>query len=256
MQDEPQMRWLVDSGAYTAAKDVGRWESVNLDSYCKFIAALPVTPWRYLALDVIHDPEGTVKNYRTMLARGFRPMPVFTRGMDFSVLDEFFATSDVVALGGISTKRNPHYMKIVMEHVKGRPVHLLGKTYVDLLKLYRPFSCDSTSWCAGLRYGTIELYTGNGVFRRLHRAHFKKHPPDDVVAAINALGLEPWGLAKPEGWRGVHSLSGKISAASWIKCAMDVEKRLGTFVFLVAVNESMLNVLLPQYERLRAKEVA
>ena len=59
---------LIDSGAFTAWKAN---ESISLDDYCRFIEKLPVTPWGYFQLDVVGDPDGTIRNYDEMRRRGF-----------------------------------------------------------------------------------------------------------------------------------------------------------------------------------------
>lgn len=94
----PDLRFLLDSGAFTAWK---AGKPIELDDYCRFLEALPVKPWRYFALDVIGDPHGTMRNYEAMLRRGFSPVPIFTRGEDPSVLEDYYKTSDVVGIGGL-----------------------------------------------------------------------------------------------------------------------------------------------------------
>jgi len=106
-------RILVDSGAFTAWK---AGKSVDLDEYCRFIEALGDLPWRYFMLDVVGDPAATMKNYEIMLNRGFNPIPIFTRGEDPSVLEDYYKTSDVVGVGGlVGTRGNRGFVKGIME---------------------------------------------------------------------------------------------------------------------------------------------
>lgn len=75
--DEGHCRFLLDSGAFSC-DTLGI--KITVDDYCRFLDNLPVKPWRYFMLDVVGDPEKTIKNYEIMLSRGYTPIPVFTRG--------------------------------------------------------------------------------------------------------------------------------------------------------------------------------
>ena len=89
---------LIDSGAFTAWQ---AGETIALDDYCRFIETLPIKPWRYFQLDVVGNPDETVKNYDEMRRRGFDPIPIFTRGADPAILDYFYSQTDLVGVGGL-----------------------------------------------------------------------------------------------------------------------------------------------------------
>ncbi len=228
-RNQEHIRFLLDSGAFTA------WRSgkpIALDEYCRFIEGLPFKPWRYFALDVIGDPAGTLRNYEVMLERGFTPVPIFTRGEDPSVLEDYYKTSDVVGIGGlVGTPGNRGFVNGLMQRVGGRRAHWLGFTDMSFLKAYRPYMTDSSRWEAGGRFGAIALYMGRGVIRTLEKRDFRTRPPSDVLARLRALGFDPYALAKLENWHGGLSISRKVSAASAQALSLDIERQLGTLYF-------------------------
>lgn len=227
-----RLRFILDSGAFTAWK-LGK--PIALDDYCKFLESLQVKPWRYFALDVVGDPHGTLKNYELMLKRGFKPMPVFTRGEDVSVLESYYNTSDVVAIGGlVGTEGNRGFVKGIMEKVGKRKVHWLGFTNLSFLHSLRPYMADSSSWMSGPRYGQTKLYLGNGRTLKLTRKGAMKHLTNFTVrAAISGLGLDPHAFLDPEQWRYRRSDIWKLSARSVVRTQYEFT-RLGVNLFAAA----------------------
>jgi hypothetical protein len=184
-----QVRFVLDSGAFTAWK---AGKTVDIDTYCKFIDEMPVKPWRYFLLDVVGDPAATVKNYEIMLRRGYNPIPVFTRGEDPSVIDDFYKTSEVVGIGGlVQTKGNRGFVNGIMRHIGKRKVHWLGFTKPEYVIHYKPYMCDSSSWVAPMKYGRIPLYLGNGKFVVALRKDFYVNPSKEITDAIHTYGLDP-----------------------------------------------------------------
>jgi hypothetical protein len=228
------VRWLCDSGAFTA------WKSGNpitLDSYCAFLKSLPVTPWRYFALDVIGDGDATWRNYQEMLQRGFTPVPVFTRGEKLDMLERYYETSDLVAIGGLVSHVNPckPYLKFLHKHLAGRHYHALGFSSMAWIKYLRPYSVDSSSWEAARRYGQLAIYRGSGKIDSLSRADVDKalrRGSGELIDRVRMLGFKPSELAKEESWRGGTALSARITTASWMWLSIDVEKVLKTKLFL------------------------
>lgn len=222
-------RFVLDSGAFTAWK---AGKPIQLDDYCRFIERLPFKPWRYFTLDVIGDPEATLKNYETMLKRGFNPVPIFTRGEHPSVLDDYYKTSEVVGIGGlVGTPKNKAFVNGIMQHVGKRKVHWLGFTSHPYLLRYKPYMCDSSSWESGARYGSLRLYLGSGKFVAVKRTELNQPPKINVQRAISNLGFNWLNLRYDASWRGGASLARLICAASAVAYSADVEKNLGTYLF-------------------------
>jgi hypothetical protein len=232
LTQQTNARWLLDSGAFTA------WKSGNpikLDDYCAFLSSLPVKPWRYFSLDVIGDGAASLRNYDEMRARGFAPVPVFTRGESLDVLERYYETSDLVAIGGlVSRASDPKpYLKHLHKHIAGRQYHALGFSSLDWLKYLKPYSVDSSSWESARRYGDASVYMGRGkMLNMMHEGVMKRRGDEDIASRVRQLGFDYADLFSKDNWRGGTSVAAKVTTSSWMWLAMDVEKRLGTRLFL------------------------
>jgi len=245
IQHGSRLDLFMDCGAVTAYA-AGR--ELSVDNYCKFLEGLDkdgIRPWAYMALDRIGDPEQTRANHSTMMKRGFKPIPVWTRNDDPERLDELFTHSKIVAIGGLATRSGSRiaYMQKAMDLAAGRPVHLLGMSSVDGLKRLRPFSSDSSSWESAARYGKLIVYDGMGKFRMLDRASLLKRPDDSIIHRLRELGCDPFALKKDAAWRGGSSMTRAISAASWCALSRDLVKNVGTRLFLAAANQPAMMAL-------------
>lgn len=244
-QNQEKIRFALDSGAFTAWK-LGK--PVNLDDYCRFIEQLPFKPWRYFTLDVIGDPHASMQNYETMLKRGFSPIPIFTRGEDPSVLDDYYKTSDVVGVGGlVGTQKNKAFVNGIMQHIKNRKVHWLGFTNMDYIKHYRPYMCDSSSWESGARYATVRLYMGKGKFETLKKQTFKTKPNEKIVSRIKQLKIDPYSLKDTKNWNGGPSASRNLGAASAVSLSVDLQKSLGVKMFNAAAALEGIQMLITHF---------
>ena len=237
----PALRFLLDCGAYTA------WSSgnpVNLDEYCRFLENPPVPLWRYFALDVIGDGDATLRNYETMLKRGFNPLPIFTPGDPLAVMDRYYETSDVVGVGGLNALGSGHnYVRTVYGHAAGRKLHLLGYATVGHIKALRPYMCDASTWEAGARFAQLNLYMGNGRMAVLDKSDFVTRPPAAVVERIRGYGYDPAALAKAAGWAGGYSVARRLCGVNMTALSIDVERNLGTKLFLACNTGVALNIL-------------
>jgi hypothetical protein len=232
-------RFLIDSGAFTAFRS-GR--AISLDDYCRFLQTMPVAPWRYFNLDVIGDAAGSDRNYQEMRGRGLAPVPIFTRGAPLAALDRMYETTDLVGIGGLVVSHNrPHrYVKAVMQHVTGRRVHLLGFVQPSWTEYLRPFSCDASSFTRASRYGYVDVYLGDGKFYHLLRNSFVgKCPPELALRAIAGMGFDPYALLKWENWSRGHGVARWLAAFSWVRYALDLERRGQTLLFLSAADSDL-----------------
>ncbi|MEI6439047.1 MAG: hypothetical protein WCO83_02470 [Alphaproteobacteria bacterium] len=242
-------RFLLDCGAFTA------WaggKPIALDDYCRFIETLPITPWRYFALDVIGDPEATRVNYEIMLDRGFKPVPILTPGESLDVMDSYWETSEVVGIGGLTGMgpKKHGYVRALVRHAAGRKLHLLGYTSPKWLMHHRPYMCDASTWESGARYGALNLYMGGGRFAAITKADFAQRPATEILDRIQALGVDPYAMAKNAAWSGGNSCSRNLGAASWVAYSMDLERTLGTKLFLANAQEYSLRIIAKTYRRL------
>lgn len=226
------VRWVLDCGAFTAWKS---GKTIALDDYCRFIERLPVRPWRYFALDVVGDPEASMRNYETMRARGFDPMPVFTRGEALAALDTYYETSEVVGVGGlVGTPGNKGFVNGLMRHVAGRRVHLLGFANDEYVRTYRPYMCDSSTWISPLRFGLIKLYQ-DGRPISVKKADFAKRPSAEVLALIREFGIDPRELGRAAQWvnngRGESALE-LLTFRTTVRHQLETRRMLGTHLFM------------------------
>lgn len=248
-EHQGSIRFLLDSGAFTAWKS---GKPITLDDYCRFLEALPITPWRYFTLDVVGDPHATRENYETMLKRGFKPVPIFTRGGALEMLDAYYEASDLVGLGGVVRKGNDTFawLKAVIRHAGKRAVHILGFTVIDWLKYFRPFSCDSSSYSCAASFGKISIYMGAGRITYKGRQEFNALPPAQVRHAIEALGFDWREMAREASWRKLN-LTYRLSVASWIKAGLEVEQHLGTKLFLAASAAKHIERIIEEFHRVQ-----
>jgi len=250
----PSVRFVLDSGAFTAWKS---GKPIALDDYCKFIEKLPIVPWRYFSLDVIGDPHASLKNYEEMLRRGFAPVPVFTRGEDPSVLDDYYKHSDVVGIGGlVGTPKNKAFVNGIMRRVRDRRVHWLGFTNIEFIKQYRPYMCDSSSWENGARYACIRLYMGNGKIIPISKVNFQTRPDQKIIERVIALGGDPYALATNGAWAGNITESRTLGGASGVALSLDIERNLKTKMFIALGSLLFLNILIEKHNFLQTRREA
>lgn len=250
--------FFLDSGAFTAWKS---GKPVSLDAYCRFIEAPPVPLWRYVMLDVIYNPVDTLRNLQTMRARGFNPVPVFTPGQSLTDLPYYYeGDNDFIACGGLANKYTPK-SEAWLQSVKSgialvRPdarLHLLGYTSFKWIKHHRPYSCDSSTWVNGTRYGAIHLWMGSGTFRILTKGSTAEKLKPEFAERIRALGVDPYALRKVSAWRGSTmdvNLAHRINIRSWLAASVETQRMIGTRIFLAGGGE-MLKTLLDEYRAMR-----
>jgi hypothetical protein len=247
-ENQDKIRFLLDSGAFTAWK---AGKPIKLDDYCKFIENLPFEPWRYFTLDVIGDPEKSFENYQTMLNRGFRPIPIFTRGEDVSMIDEYYKTSDVLGIGGlVGTKGNKGFVKGIMEIIKDRKVHWLGFNAKEHLAYYKPYMCDSSSWSAAVRYAALKLYDKNGKWIQVGKHDFRRRPNENILKIIRGFDMDPVRFSNSGEWK--NSGSGKYALElatyrSWTKYQKDIGDKLDINFFLAYASEWQIRLMIESF---------
>lgn len=248
------LRFIIDSGAFTAWR---AGKSIKVDDYCRFLEALPFKPWRYFTLDVVGDHAATLRNYETMLKRGFKPVPIFTRGAPLRDLARYYDTSEVTAVGGlVGTPGNKGFVNGIMKHIKKRRCHWLGLTSLPFLKTYRPYMCDTASWESGAQFATFRLYMGNSRLIAVNKETFRTRPSQEILDAVESYGIDPRALAKNASWAGGYSANRTLNAASGVRLMMDVQANLGTLLFLGATTEHAITLLLRGFEQDQKRRTA
>jgi hypothetical protein len=240
-----RIRFVLDSGAFTAWK-AGR--EIPLDDYCQFIEKLPFKPWRYFTLDKIGDPDGTMKNYETMLSRGFKPVPIFTRGENPALLEKYYETSDVVGIGGlVGTLGNKSFVKGIMELVGPRKVHWLGFNAAEFIPFYKPYMCDSSSWSSSFRYASARVYCGNGAWMPFTKKDFARKPDEKLLSVIREHSVDPRRLARDDEWSNGNKereyAIETLTHRTWVKYQQDLELKLGTKFFLACSTDGQVRLM-------------
>jgi len=246
-KEEEHYKFLLDSGAFTA---FNAGKTITLDEYCTFLEKLPFTPWKYFTLDVIGDPVATQKNYDIMIKRGFTPAPIFTYGEDLSIIDEMYKTSDFIGIGGlVGVPSNKMILAVdsALKKVRGRKAHLLGFTRVEYLKYFKPYSCDSSSWEGGARFGFTEIYNLKGRMIKIKRKDILKKPSFEQIAAFKRYNIDYRKLGKKEEWSGGLSTIRKTSANGWVELAGHAERKIKTKIFLAFATNTALDLLYDAY---------
>lgn len=245
-EQQGHIRFLLDSGAFTAWK---AGKPIALDDYCKFLESLPFKPWRYFTLDVIGNPDASLKNYEIMLSRGFNPIPIFTRGEDIRMIDEYYKTSDVIGIGGlVGTQGNKGFVKGIMNVVNGRKVHWLGFTSDVFVSYYKPYMCDSSSWNYADRVGSLALYYGFGRSKVFSKKDFIKKPSDYDLNIFLSYGITSKDLSNSLFWKNGKLLN-TFSARMWIRKGFDFEKKLGTNLFLACGTKRQVETCIEQFKK-------
>lgn len=162
-QKYKQVELFIDSGAFSAFT---QGVTINIKEYIDFIKQYKNIIEVYANLDVIGDPEGTLKNQKIMEKAGLNPLPCFHYGEPIKFLRYYLDGYDYIALGGmvpISTKDLCSWLDNLFSNYICRPddglpkakVHGFGMTSLNLMLRYPWYSVDSTSWVVTGRMGAI-----------------------------------------------------------------------------------------------------
>jgi hypothetical protein len=236
---------LIDSGAFTAFT-VGK--KIELEKYMQWLDKWKQYLFGYIALDVLGNPRQTDANFKTMIAEGFKPLPVHVRGDDERRMDELFEHSDWVMFGGLNRPGRgackPNYVRQKMIWAKGRNVHWLGYTRLKMAKKYKPYSMDCSSWNGGVMFGRLDCYLGNGEFQTLTLADVKAGKLNrKAMPIIQEAGFIQEDLLDPVSWRSMLSkgippeknATIQVNALSWVRYIREIRSNLGTRCFMANI---------------------
>lgn len=166
-----QLDVFIDSGAYSA------WNSgvsIDVHEYANWIQCAGMGSV-YANLDVIGDPKGSYRNQRILEdTYGLSPIPVFHPNEDWKWLRMYLKSNDYIALGGISQERSPEMLMpwairaFQLGSEFGTRFHGFAVTAWTLLKALPWYSCDSSTWINGVKWGTVRIFDfEGGAFRHI-----------------------------------------------------------------------------------------
>ena len=226
----PYPNVFADSGAYSAYSMGG---SVDVAAYAEWLHR-----WRkwftvYANLDVKGDVEAGLRHQAYLESRGLTPLPVFHGGEPWSVLQDMIATYPYIALGGIAGGAAPAHSPSVMRFLihafrlaEHRSVfHGFGITNWEVLKAFRWYSVDSSSWGSGFRFGHVPLFDpAAGAWLKLNLGHptsWFQH-----ARLVRAYGFDPADFADRA--RNDRAKICAISALSYMRAEQWLRARHGT----------------------------
>lgn len=263
--DHSKFRLIVDSGAFTAW-NTGK--TILMDDYCRFLDSIRnLRPFNAVQLDVFGNPEKTYENFLHMMERKYDVMPVFTRGDTLERLNEFYEKTDYIMFGGIVTGgKNKNYVKWFLNNNQGRKCHWLGFVNMPFIKTFRPESVDSSSWCGTGRFGQMFLYNGSGEVATFKRQDVIEKR-NSIEKQLRMIGLSPSEiepLKYEASWRGwqIRPIDFKspqkgfaqfISTLAHVKRMVEVERRIGTKIYLAVGNEIQLDLIKYCYDFLKER---
>jgi hypothetical protein len=209
---------FADSGGFSAKTQGLTIDPVAYAGWLKHNAKYITA---YANLDLIGDAEGTLANQRLLEGLGLRPVPVFHVGEPFGYLEDYLASYEYVALGGMVPYLHPRrnqalypWLVRCFKMAQGRArYHGFGATTWEIIRSFPWRSIDSTYWTRGVRYGDCWVFDARrGRFAKFQLGHRKS--VYRVAPLIEAAGYDPADFAH----RGRND-RGIVAAISADSCA-------------------------------------
>ena len=150
--------FFMDSGAFSF-NNLG--VDIDIDEYIDAIKRDRIR--NYSVLDVIGDPEATVRNFNYMKRKDLDPVPCFHINTDIDYLDYYLEDCDRLAIGGMVQAQNIHpnlkkiWSKILTKNEK-MEVHGFGVSTPKLAVSYPWHSIDSSSYCAITKFARASAW--------------------------------------------------------------------------------------------------
>lgn len=171
VKSKPTDAFLLDSGAFTFM-NASSGKAVDYDKYveeyAKFIVDFGITQYFELDIDCIVG-LAKVEEYRAFLYKNTKvaPIPVWHKTRGFEYFKKMAQDFSYIAIGisGMNdvskwSRSNPHVLKQMCRVAAslGAKVHGLGYTKISDLHTHSFYSVDSSSWKAGMRYGSLHVF--------------------------------------------------------------------------------------------------
>jgi len=171
---------FLDSGAFTAWS---QQKKIDIDAYAEYLNKYKDKFTVYANLDVIGDPEATLKNQEYLESKGVKPLPAIHYGADLKYLTYYAEKYDYIALGGLVPYAKDKILltnwlnkcfRILMPYIKEKKlkIHGFGVGSAEILKVYPFYSADSTGYLAGGKFGTVVTWDSNS-YKMLSGSHYQ-----------------------------------------------------------------------------------
>ena len=170
-------RLILDSGAFSFmnGKTISEQEMDDYcEAYCQFIKKYHIKQYVELDIDALFGYDKALE-YRKYLEQsiGYQSIPIFHRSRGKKEFKKMVQNYEYCGIGGIaikSIKKNEyrHFAQLNRyARYYGSKIHAMGFTPTHDLNSYGFYSSDSTSWCSGVRFGTVYQYKGNQVIKAI-----------------------------------------------------------------------------------------
>lgn len=218
--------FFADSGAFTAFM---KKETINIDSYVKWLHANKHLFEVYANLDVIGDEVATGRNQDILESNGLTPLPVYHITADLKYLDQLLERYRYIAIGGLVpylSRKAKCMPKLIacFKRAKGRAVfHGFGVTNWYVMRVLPWYSVDSTSWIAGARFGKPYLFDPH--LADIVELRIGKSTTYQYAPLIRSYGFDPQEFIDRK--KNNRGLSAAISAASFLRAEQWVRQAQG-----------------------------
>ena len=164
LQETPFKNWVLDSGAFTAAKG---GKPIEIEKYIedrRGYMKMKHPPKTIFALDVIGDPDASIRNTERMWADGVEAVPCFHYREPVRYLDHLAKSYPRIAFGGlvgVRPKERVAWGSSCLRRIWPKRVHGFGVTDRQT-RMACPFdTVDSSSWVMGPRaFGRSSKFPG------------------------------------------------------------------------------------------------
>lgn len=171
LEDYPEVKIFLDSGAFTLENEKVKDIQKYLDDYIDYILKYNDRLLAYANLDDVHDVEIGWKNQMYMESRGVRPVPVYHYGEEFKWAEKYINEYDYIGVGGVARGIPVGSLRALLDRVfdyrekKGlkTKVHGFGITGYQFMMRYPWYSVDSTTWLKQAGFGRILLPRFNAI---------------------------------------------------------------------------------------------
>jgi hypothetical protein len=215
--------FFLDSGAFSA-RNAGA--DIDPDEYARFAARNAADVDIVANLDVHMDASSNAAMLDRLNAQGANALPVVHPGIPWKLLEQYAEQYPFVLLGGMVGAAGDmmrwcdHAVRLLAKH--GSVAHGFGQTNVTIASNIPFWSCDSTSWLSGVRYGNVALWTGKklSVVNMGDHDNVKRHAPLLLEAGVPAQAVK--GDVRIN-----HHLSANISFVAFRRWAKSIRDKNG-----------------------------
>jgi len=147
--------FFVDSGAYSAYNS---GVTIDIDDYIAFIKEISSFVEISASLDVLGDPEQSMKNYLYMMDAGVDVWPTYHFGEPTSFLDSYVEITNSICVGGvagtgITPKSIQENLKLIYSRYPYLKIHVFGVNSFSSMLGLPIYSVDALTWRSGSRFG-------------------------------------------------------------------------------------------------------